>query len=140
MTNIEVLIKKIESFEPIGEDWVALDDLIEQAGASGSDLVVLPLLRILERNPDHDGYGVFWSIVHALEDIDGYETALVNSVLSNPHELSVMMLNRILNSGQTEIDGTPIIKILGNIASNEQFNSSIREDAAGYIKHQQKNT
>lgn len=140
MTNTADIIKEIENFEPVGDDWDALDDLIEQAGETGSVLVVLPLLRILENNPDHDGYGVFWSIVHALEDIEGYEKSLVNSVLNYPHELSIMMLNRILNSGQTEIDGTPIIEILGKIASNDQFNSSIREHAEGYIKYQQKIT
>ncbi|HEX3159728.1 MAG TPA: hypothetical protein VHQ45_14505, partial [Gemmatimonadaceae bacterium] len=35
------------------------------------------LLGILERFPDDDGSGVFWSIVHLLEATSGYEPALV---------------------------------------------------------------
>ena len=38
------------------------------------------LFRIFERFPDKDGFGVFWSIVHGLEAVLGYEPSLLESV------------------------------------------------------------
>ena len=65
------------------------------------------MLRVFERYPDEDGAGVFWSIVHGLEALPGYEPFLVESYSKRaPSEFGVIMLGRILNSGQREIAGT----------------------------------
>lgn len=139
MRNIEAIIKDIEEYEPVNDEWESLDELIDEACSANDRGVVKPLLGLLERNQDHDGYGVFWSIVHGLEALGGYETELAASVLSKPHEMSVLMLNRMLNGGIQTIDGRPILEILEEIASNAKFPSSIREDANGFVAYQREN-
>jgi hypothetical protein len=110
MRNIEAIIKDIEEYAPVNEEWESLDELIDEACNANDRKAVKPLLGLLERNQDHDGDGVFWSIVHGLEGLGGYETELAASVLSKPHEMSVLMLNRMLNGGIQAIDGRPVLE------------------------------
>ena len=139
MRDIEAIIKDINEYAPVNDEWGSLDELIDEAFSTNDRAVIKPLFGLLERNQDHDGYGVFWSIVHALEALDNYQTELVASVLSKPHEISVIMLNRILNSGVQVIDDRSILTILEEIASNAEFPSSIRGDANGFAVYQRKN-
>jgi hypothetical protein len=139
MRNIEAIIQDIDDFMPVNDEWKSLDELIEEACGANDRRLVKSLLGLFERFPDHDGYGVFWSIVHGLEAIGGYETDLASSVLSKPHELSVLMLNRMLNGGIHTIDGRPIIEILEQISGNFAFSRAIRESAGGFVAYQRKN-
>lgn len=68
----------------------------------------------------------------------GYEAQLVNSISRKPHDMTIMMLNRILNTGTKEINWKPILEILADIAENELLKESIRKDAKNYIEYQQK--
>ncbi|MGC9494602.1 hypothetical protein ACP45A_18145, partial [Vibrio genomosp. F10] len=69
--------------------------------------------------------------------IGNYENELVLSVLSKPHEMSVLMLNRLLNGGVNEIGGRLITDILKEISVNDALPSSIRQDAKQYLfKHE----
>jgi hypothetical protein len=137
MRNIETLIQSIEVFIPVDDNWEALDELIEEICALKDERAISPLLGLLERYPEQDGYGVFWGIVHGLEAIGGYETKLVASVLSKPHEFSVLMLNRIINSGTKIIADRSVLDILKEISNNNSFTESIREDANEFISYQQ---
>lgn len=139
MREIEVVLKDIQNYIPVDDEWEALDELIREACEFNDPRVIKPLLELLERNPDHDGYGVFWSIVHGLEYIGGYETELASSVLNKPHEMSVLMLNRMLNGGIQTIDGRSIMEILKEIAANTGFPNSIRDYADRFMAYQQKN-
>ncbi|WP_447895382.1 hypothetical protein [Vreelandella sp. GE22] len=139
MRNIEAIIKDIEEYAPVNDEWESLDELIDEACNANDRRVFKPLLGLFERNQDHDGYGVFWSIVHGLEGLGGYETELAASVLSKPHEMSVLMLNRMLNGGIQAIDGRPVLEILKEIATNTAFPNSLREDAKRFVAYQQEN-
>lgn len=139
MRDTEAIIKDIEVFIPTDNAWEELDVLIEEACTTNDHRIIKPLLSLLERNPDHDGYGVFWSIVHGLESLGGYEVELVSSVLSKPHELSVLMLNRMLNGGIYEIEGRSILNILEEIGANTSFPVSIRDDANNFVTYQREN-
>jgi hypothetical protein len=139
MRNIEAIIKDIEEFVPINDEWESLDELINEACSANDHRVARPLLGLLERNQDHDGYGVFWSIVHGLEALGNYETELAASVLRKPHEMSILMLNRMLNGGIQTIDGRPVLEILEEVASNSKFPNSIRESANGFVAFQREN-
>ena len=139
MRDIEAVIDGIRDFIPIDDEWEALDELRVEACESKDHRVIKPLLELLENNPTHDGYGVFWSIIHGLEGIGGYEKELAYSVLSKPHEMSVIMLNRMLNGGIHTIDGRPIMEILKEIASNTDISSSIGDKANRFLAYQQEN-
>jgi hypothetical protein len=73
---------------------------------------VSALLGVFERFPEDDGYGIFWSILHGLEQGAGYETELVRSVMSAPNLFNTLMLNRILNSGVATIHEHSIRELL----------------------------
>ncbi|WP_461537009.1 hypothetical protein [Spongorhabdus nitratireducens] len=136
MRSIEEVIEDVDGYLPVHDDWEPLDELIDEACNASDQRIVKPFLGLLERNQDHDGYGVFWSIVHALESLGGYETELAASALRKPHELSVLMLNRLLNSGIQTIDGRPILEILLEIANNPAFPKSIQEEASEFVAYQ----
>ena len=93
----------IEAFHPspAHDNWRELDELLQ---AIPLDLAAVPtLLRVFERFPRHDGHGVFWSILHAIESVIGYESILVEHVMHTPTEMGVTMLQRLINSGRTHV-------------------------------------
>ena len=133
MRNIENIINDLNNYAPVNDEWDSLDELIEEASEFSGEAIVKALLNVLERYPNNDGYGVFWSIVHSLEAIGGYEKELVNSISRQPHEMSILMLNRLINGNVTEIDGELIVNILLNISKNESFEKEFREQAKGFV-------
>ncbi len=133
MRNIEDVVRDIDSFIPVNDEWEALDELVEEACNFNDIRVVKSLLFVLERNPEHDGHGTFWSVVHGLENIGNYEKELVQSVLNKPHEMSLLMLNRLLNSNVDLIDGKPIVEILREVSDNSKFSKGHRETAKQYL-------
>lgn len=139
MRSIEAVLSEINNFAPVNEEWEVLDVLIEEAASLDDQRIIKCLLNVLERNPEHDGFGVFWSIVHCLEELGEYESELALSVLSKPHEMTVLMLNRMLNGGIYEIESRSIIDILREISVNDDFSTTIRNDALGYLEHQRVN-
>lgn len=97
------MLAAIEAFRPNAADdnWRALDALVQ---ATPRDLASVPvLLRVFERFPRHDGHGVMWSILHALETIPGYEPVLVDHVMRVPTDMGITMLQRLVNSGITHV-------------------------------------
>lgn len=94
------------------------------------------LLGIFERFPNEDGYGVFWGIVHCLERCNDYESDLVASVLRKPVEFNVLMINRLLNAGVHQVDGTPLMSILASVGSNPAATDDARTSAEQFIAHQ----
>jgi hypothetical protein len=100
------VLEDIERFTP-GPDksWLPFDALLREAFDAGGDQAsaIVPLLRVFERFPRHDGYEVFWSVIHFLEHIGGYELALVESVQRCPTEMGLTMLRRLVNAGTTGV-------------------------------------
>jgi hypothetical protein len=95
------ILREIDVFVPTADgDWRGLDVLLDELFARGlpNASVVPTLLRVFDRIPDNDGCGVFWSIVHGVEAIDGYEPILLASHEANPTEFKQIMLRRIDNA------------------------------------------
>jgi hypothetical protein len=92
------------------------------------------LLDIFERFPEPDGLGVFWGVVHALEACNGYEPSLMASVNRKPCEFNVLMINRLLNAGVTEIDGQSLIEVLQKVPSNPTATVKAGIDAHRYLQ------
>ena len=93
----------IASFQPseAHDNWRELDELVQGIQA---DLAAVPtLLRVFERFPRHDGHGVFWTMLHVIESVPGYEAVLVEHVMRTPTEMGVTMLQRLVNKGTTHV-------------------------------------
>ena len=78
--------------------WLDLDSLVEElclspVSAAGLDA----LFSVCERHPTHDGFGVFWTILHNIESVPNYEPHLLQSLRNRPSLFAVDMVNRILN-------------------------------------------
>jgi hypothetical protein len=97
-------LARIAAFRPSpGDDnWRELDEHVQALGPL--TLAAVPaLLRVFERFPRHDGHGVFWTILHAIETVEGYAPILVEHVMRTPTEMGVTMLQRLVNANVTHV-------------------------------------
>lgn len=97
MREPENILRDISVFRPVNDEWLALDDLIEELWSVGVQPEHLPtLLGVFERYPEDDGAGVFWSIVHGIESLPvDYEPVLIESINRNPSLMGNIMLKRL---------------------------------------------
>ena len=135
MRQIENILGDINTFEPTNGNWLILDDLLNELWAAGQpELGIVTMLKVLERFPKEDGAGVLWSIVHGLEHIGGYEQQLLDSLYRQPSHLSVTMVYRIENSGQTKIQGKEITTIYNELLEISNMPNSVREEINDYCR------
>lgn len=128
----------IDQLQPQAGGWLELDELLDELFASESPANGIPaMLRVFERFPTEEGAGVFWSIIHGMESLPGYEPLLVESVQSAPSESGLMMVNRLLNSGVTQIDGQDLVRIFEQTAQNQSAPAEVRESARLFLEEQQ---
>jgi hypothetical protein len=97
MRAVEQILHDIETYVP-GSDWLGLHRLLQELFETPVEAIPPePLLAVFERYPTHDGYGVFWAILHGLEDIPDYETALSASLRRQPSRFGLLMARRVFN-------------------------------------------
>jgi hypothetical protein len=94
------------------------------------------LFGVFERFPLSDGCESFWSIIHFLEACDGYEPELLASIAREPAELSLIMVNRLLNVGFSKCDGVALMDLLQTVAARDDLHSRLREVAAKFVAYQ----
>jgi hypothetical protein len=131
------ILADIREFRPLDRDWLPLDGLVGELWQTGhaSDAVE-ELIAVFERFPEEDGAGVFWSILHGLESLPGYEVPFVQSVQRCPSEFGVMMLGRKLNAGEAEADGVPLLPLLQSVALRDDASERSQHLAAKFVgKH-----
>jgi hypothetical protein len=117
--DIILKLNGISSVEDEDELRKLEEALNSMAAAERPEYCADALLRLYERFPDSDGDGIFWSIVHLLESLPGYEMKLVESARRRPSGFGLLMLNRILNAGRTHVGSTDILSLLGQVAGNK---------------------
>lgn len=127
-TQLEIL-RDIDAFSPPADDWSRLQALLDELWADGSPIDAMPeLLALFARYPvDEDGSGVFWSALHGLEGLSGYEPHLLRSVQQAPSEFGVMMLGRLLNADILYIERSLIVDTLNAVSCSEFAPSRVRE-------------
>jgi len=111
-----------------------VDSLAERTDVGEPEFV--QLLSIFERFPNADGYESFWSIVHTLEAFPGYEPNLIKSIERTPAELSLTMVNRLLNAGVSEVSGLSLIALLEAVASSSKVDRPVAKAAQGCLSYQ----
>ena len=125
----------IDAFQPTGGNWLGLEALLEELWKEGSPQAAIPeMLRVFERFPDDDGAGVFWSIVHGLEALPGYEAELLTSVRRVPSDMGVTMLGRLLNAGCNDINGVPTRHVLEEIITRSDAGADARDTARSFLE------
>ncbi len=124
------IVVDLRAFAPPADDWDRLNDLAAELWKSGSPADAIPdLLGVFERFPDAESFGVFWSILHGLESLPGYEAELVRSVQRRPSEFGVLMVGRLLNAGRAEAAGTPLLPLLQSVAARPGLPERVRRTA-----------
>lgn len=91
------------------------------------------MLRVFERFPEDDGFGVFWGLIHALEACSGYEPEMLDSVARKPCEFNVLLVNRLLNAGIAEVDGMSLEGVLSAVIGSNAATTGARHDAERYL-------
>ena len=103
----------IREFTPQQGMWLPLDRHLEQAFRSPDPRQHYDaIFNLFERFPDDDGAGVFWSALHGMESVGGYEDLLLQYFRRHPSLMTRAMLRRILNSGQSHIGRVAISRLI----------------------------
>lgn len=133
------LLTLIAEFDPEVQEWTELDDLVAQLCAPElTPVAIRAIFGIYERFPEEeDGYGLFWSFLHRIEKVPGYEGALIESVLRKPSEFALTMVNRILNGGHTHIGTIDLLALLRDVSAGPHVSAYLRECAADFVAYQQ---
>lgn len=97
--------------------------------------VVSAIFRLIERYPEAE-LGSPGPLVHVLESIPGYEPFLRDSVLRQPTDLNVWMVNRILNSEIPSEARSNWIAVLETVLKHSLASREAQDVASGFLKHQ----
>ena len=128
--SVSEIIADIEDFRPSKGNWLGLDALLQELFLSGSASVGIDaMLHVFERCPGEDGAGVFWSIVHGLESLPGYENRLVESIRRVPSAFALLMVNRLLNAECREVGSVWLLSLLEQVAEDETARPELRQEA-----------
>lgn len=99
-------------------------------------LVAPALFRLFERFPWVDGFGLFWSVLHSLERLRGYETLLIESVRRSPGEFNLLMVNRLINGGTVSLGSTNLLTLLVEVAARPGYSDRARDEALRFLEFQ----
>ncbi len=130
---ISQICDEIDAFQPIDGEWLPLDDLIAEAlDHPDASAAFRSLLGVFARFPDDDGAGVFWSIIHGLESFPDYQPTLLTAVRESPTELSLTMVNRMLNANETHVGDVSWLSVLQAVAGNDAYFQRLRAVASRF--------
>ncbi len=134
-TTIESLLAFVD---PEGDGQLeALDAVLASMDPmTANDAELDALFGIFERFPEHDGFGVFWSILHFLEACPDCESAMLRSVMRKPVAFNVMMINRLINGGGGASGIDALLRLLERIREDAGNTTDVRESAAGFLDYQ----
>ena len=105
----------IREFSPESGTWLPLETHFERAFSSPDPKKFYhATFNLFERFPNEDGAGVFWSALHGMEAVGGYEDLLLQYYRRFPSLMTETMLRRIQNSGQTHIGSVAISSLITN--------------------------
>jgi hypothetical protein len=138
-TDIQKIINTLNGIDSVEDEHQlqALEESVQQLFSSSyPEPGIDALFGILERFPDKDGYGIFWGILNGLERLSNYQDKLIESIRRRPSEFSLLMVNRILNTGQMNVNGIDLLDLLEEVASSNNWPESIKKTAGEFIEWQ----
>ena len=137
----KVIAEDILSFQLVDENWDELLSLVEEMfETKNPELGLSAMFSIFEKYPEEYDEAVYWSIVHGVEAIGGYEDELLESIKRTPVEFNLLMINRIINANQTNVGEVNLIELLEEIKNSEKYSEEIRNLAQEYLEYQETRT
>lgn len=100
----------------------------------GRQLAMPAMFNLLERFPETE-LGSPGPLVHELEAIAGYQSSLRESLHRQPANLTVWMVNRILNSELSDTEHAAWLAELKGVLSHERAAQSTRESARDFLEY-----
>lgn len=113
-----------------------LNQLMDEVRTLPNAREAVPMLfSFLERLHESD-LGSPGPVVHALEEVGGYEAELAESVLRQPTPLTVWMVNRLLNVERDSARRERLISLLRVASTHVRSSSEAVEFSLSFIRHQ----
>jgi len=143
MATTDALAADLRSFTPTGNEYDDVEKLrgliTRWAGEpEAARAALLPLVfGIFERNPDNAEMGIPGPVVHALEEVGGYEQELAQSLRRMPSHYGLWMANRILNALEDERERAPWMDLLRQAAKDARISSELRDEAGEFLEFQE---
>ena len=137
--QISETIAAIESFVPTDDDTDNVYHLYQIfdgfRSLSHRERAVLAMFSLIERFPEAD-LGSPGPLVHELEDIPEYQPSLRESLHRQPTDLTVWMVNRILNSQLDQAQREMWLNELRAALAHPLSPTSTKESAYDFLQHQ----
>jgi hypothetical protein len=139
--RLEATIAALEAFEPTDDDAAnvhRLNEIFEGFRSLHNREKAIPaMFSLLERFPRAE-LGNPGPLVHALETIVGYQSFLQESLAKQPVDLTVWMVNRILNATSDRSARGRWLEALRRVLRHPGATESARQSARDFIEHQEK--
>jgi hypothetical protein len=103
-------------------------------------LAILKLIERLSDTPDLGDceLGTPGPLVHELEKLTGYEPQLIESVIRFPTPLTIWMLNRVMNTLETNDESwVRLLEVLKGAAVATNAAPGAREEARQFVQYQE---
>lgn len=134
--TVHELIHELERFQPEEENWLPLDDLIQEIILTQAPHEAIDaMLGLFERYPDEDGYGIFWTMLREIEHFLGYEGHVFDSLRRQPSMFAVLMVGRMLKSDRYELEANFLVKLLHEVAAHPGTPPGVIEAAQALVEH-----
>jgi hypothetical protein len=136
----ESVTTALDNFAPAdeAENVGRLYEVLDQLRPLSPDLrspVISAILGLIERHPEAE-LGTPGPLVHELEAIPGYQPFLRESVLRQPTNLSVWMVNRILNSEISTGARSGWLDVLRTVLTHPLASKESQLAASDFLEHQ----
>jgi hypothetical protein len=131
----EQLLRLVSSYNLVG----SLYELTDAWSAAGvGEECIEPILEFVEAHPDLD-YGVPGPLVHFLELLDDkeYEEKLIESIGRKPTDMTVRMINRVINGTAEPTKRALLISTMRRAATNPKTSPETIERINDYLDYQE---
>ena len=140
MTTQEIISEIDQLTIDDSDDFDALDRVDELTAKlimnNDGYLAAAHLIHLLERHPEIE-FGTPGEPVHTLERFQGhYEDLLYESLARRPTEVTVWMLNRIINGEHDAVKKIDLLKRLKNCSTHPRANDVAKQAALDFLKYQ----
>lgn len=136
------LIAELDAFAPFddeGDNTTRLEALMHVLSELPDPTAVFPaVFALIERFPEAE-LGAPGPLVHELESLGGYNQQLSLSVRRRPTDLTVWMVNRILNSSSAPQDRAPWLSLLRLAAEHPGASDPVKRSARDFLIFQEEN-
>jgi hypothetical protein len=128
--QMDQLVADLDAYEPT-DDSVANEERLQilvdiWEGLPDREVALPAFIRLFERYPEYNGLGEPGPLVHAVEQVPGYEDEVIASLGQVPNYYGVWILGRILDRNTTPDQRARVLGLLHQLAANEDIPGSIR--------------